>query len=92
MPLYEYRHPKTGEIFEDIRSFSQSDEPYIADDGTKCEKVPIWDGQCRMGLVNNNAEVWQKDPDYVKRMKPKYLRTREGHRIRYDPTKHNGSK
>lgn len=39
MPLYEYKHPKTGEIFEDIRTFANGDKPFVADDGVKCPRI-----------------------------------------------------
>jgi len=91
MPLFSYKNPLTGEIFDEIRNFSDSDKPFILEDGTVCDKIPFFNSS-PPGLVNVNAEVWQKDPDYIKKMRPKYLRTRSGHRVKYDPTKHNGSK
>ena len=39
MPTYEFEHPDTGEIFEDIRRFSEVDEPFIAPDGVVCPRI-----------------------------------------------------
>ncbi len=36
----------------------------------------------------SDREVFQKDPDYVKKLRPKYVKFRDGHRERYDPQKH----
>jgi 23S rRNA maturation-related 3'-5' exoribonuclease YhaM len=38
--------------------------------------------------VDKNAEVWEKDPSYVKKLNPKYVRRRDGVKERYDPTRH----
>ena len=97
MPTYTYKHPKTGEFFEDIRPFSKANEPFIAPDGVRCENVPWWSDpdncgdKCKKhskGLIDKKCEVWEKDSAYVKSVNPKYVRTQSGHRIRYDPTKH----
>lgn len=37
------------------------------------------------GLVDRNCEVWEKDRKYVKSIKPKFVRTRSGKKIRYNP-------
>lgn len=83
-PIYEYKNPVTGEIFEDIRSYSDMDKPFIAPDGTKCERIFTssihgWKG---------DREVFEIDPGYVKKCKPKYVKFRDGHREKYDPNKH----
>lgn len=85
MPIYEYEHPETGEIFEDIRKFADSDKPFISPDGVECKRVEVssftgWKG---------DREVFEMDPGYVKKCKPKYVKFRDGHRERFDPTKHN---
>jgi len=85
MPIYIYKHPETGEIFEDIRSFKDIDKPFISPDGIKCERVFAIKG---LGVINKNAECFQKDADWVKRVKPKYVKFRDGHRESYDPNKH----
>jgi hypothetical protein len=90
MPTYQYKHPKTGKIFECIRTFSERDKPLISDDGEKCEFVPwyLTDIKFQMGIINRNAEVWEKDSDYVKKVHPKYVKYRDGHREKFDPTRH----
>ncbi len=87
-PIYSYKNPKTGEIFEKIRSFKDSKEPFILEDGTICNRVLFPDIKRGPWIKNNNAEVFQKDPDYVKKLRPKYIKFRDGHRERYDPQKH----
>jgi hypothetical protein len=82
MPIYEYEHPETGEIFEELRSVSDRDRPFIAPDGIKCNKVMA----SSFGIVNGNADI--ADYDEVLKNKPKYLRFKDGHRERFDPTKH----
>ena len=39
-------------------------------------------------IVNKNAEAWEKDSAYVKSVNPKYVRYQDGHKERYDPTRH----
>jgi len=85
MPVYLFEHPDTEELFEELRLLSEIDKPFYAPDGELCRRVI----GASVGLVNKNAEVWQKDPAYVKQLNPKYVKTRSGHRIRYDPTKHS---
>ena len=85
MPIYSYQHPKTKEVFDILREIKNRDKPYILKDGTKCKRIF---GDINIGIINKNAEVFQKDPDYVKKCRPKYIRLRNGHRVRYDPTKH----
>lgn len=85
MPIYVFQHPKTGEQFDEIRSYADIDRPFIAPDGAICERVRY---PSTVGIVNKNAEVWEKDSDYVKKCKPKWVRRRDGVRERYDPTRH----
>jgi hypothetical protein len=85
MPIYQFKHPETGEIFEDLRSFKDIDKPYVAEDGVKCERVQV---PQTLRCWRNDREVFEADPDYAKKIKPKYVRFRDGHRERYDPTKH----
>ena len=84
-PIYEYQHPETGDIFEDIRKYKDANKPFIAPDGVKCKKIEVssftgWKG---------DREVFEVDPGYVKKCKPKYVKFRDGHREKYDPTKHS---
>jgi hypothetical protein len=67
--------------------------PYIAPDGEKCELLedyvpPAKDTKNQIGIINKNAEVFEKDADYVKKCNPKYIKFRDGHREKYDPTRH----
>lgn len=84
-PIYQYEHPKTGEIFEDIRKYKDANKPFIAPDGAKCTRLEVatsftgWKG---------DREIFEQDPGYVKKCKPKYIKFRDGHRERYDPMKH----
>ncbi|NJL70148.1 MAG: hypothetical protein HC888_00440 [Candidatus Competibacteraceae bacterium] len=95
MPIYEYKHPKTGEIFNDIRTFSKMTEPFVAPDGTICPFISWFEAPDAADVVKGNkwskstvdkkCEVWEKDPEYVRKCNPKYVRTRSGERIRYNP-------
>ena len=38
--FYEYKHPKTEEVFREIREFNDKDRPYEAPDGTMCPRKP----------------------------------------------------
>jgi len=87
-PIYFYENPKTKETFEKIRSFKDSDKPFVIEDGTICERIHFPETTRGPWIKNNNAESFQKDPDYVKKLNPKYVKFRDGHRERYDPKKH----
>ena len=86
MPIYEFRHPVTSEIFEDLRSISDIDKPFIAPDGIECIRLEV---PSRFSGWKGNREVFEQDPSYVKKMKPKKIKFRDGHREIYDPRKHN---
>ncbi|MFW6015246.1 MAG: hypothetical protein ACOCRK_02265 [bacterium] len=86
MPIYSYKNPKTNKVFDKIRSINDRDKPIILDDGTKCHRV--FSPNYQIGIIDNNAEVFEKDPDYVKKMNPKYVKFKDGHKEKYDPTKH----
>ena len=83
MPIYIFQHPDTEETFEEIRPFSRIDEPFYAPDGKECKRI-----LSAFTVIDKNAEVWKKDPSYVKHLNPKWIKTRSGQKIRYDPTKH----
>ena len=87
MPMYTYKHPKTGEIFEKLRSVSSRNKLFITSDGMKCKRVEVPPGG-GPGIVNKNAEAWEKDSSYVKSLNPKYVRYQDGHKERYDPNRH----
>lgn len=94
MPTYYFKHPETGEIFEIDRSIKENiEKPHIHSDGVECEFVPWYiideiRSKSSMGIVDKNAEVWQKDPSYVKKLNPKYVRRRDGIKEKYDPKRH----
>lgn len=83
MAIYCYQNPETKEIFEVIRPMKDSNKPYITTEGIKCERVISsfagWKGK---------REAFELDPHYCKSLHPKYIKFRDGHRERYDPTKH----
>ena len=61
----------------------------MLEDGTECPHVTWWGvSKGSIGIVDKNAEVWEKDPAYVKSLKPKYVRRQDGVRERYDPNRH----
>lgn len=82
-PLYVYRNPKTGEEFDVLRPAKDWKKSHVLEDGTVCERVVApfcgWKG---------NREVFEVDPGYVKKCNPKFIKFKDGHRERYDPTKH----
>ena len=84
MPIYEYAHPDTGEIFEDIRKIKDRDNIFMSEDGKKCKRLEV----SNFTGWKNNREVFEVDADYVKKCNPKYVKFRDGHKERYDPTKH----
>ena len=85
MPIYTYIHPKTKEKFDIIRPISERNEPYIYTDGEKCqrEEIPNSVGYC--GLAIKEREIWDLEKKYVKKCNPKYVKTRSGKKIPYDP-------
>jgi hypothetical protein len=94
MPIYMYEHPETREVFEILRPMSESQKKYKAPDGVMCDRIfhnPEFDkskGSRRTSRAGQTLEVFQADPSHVKKMKPKFVKFRDGHREKYDPTKH----
>ena len=84
-PVYSYLHPETGEVFEELVSIKDSNKFFILPDGIKCKR--LFSGFSG-GIINKNAEVFQKDSDYVKKCKPRFVKFRDGHKEKYNPTKH----
>ena len=86
MPIYEYQHPKTGEVFEGLRSMKDADKVFKSPDGVVCKRneIPSRLGYCRKG----DQEVFEADPLHVRKCNPKFIKFRDGHKERYDPTKH----
>ena len=85
MPIYEYLHPKTGKIYEEIRSIKDRNKEYISPDGITCKRKEV---SSNFNGWKGDKEVFEADSDYVKKCNPKYVKFRDGHRERYDPTKH----
>lgn len=91
--FFYYKHPKTGEIFSDQRMMGFETKEYKAPDGEVCELLkdycpPSKNTKSQLGIIDKDAEVFKKDPAYVKKCKPKYIKFRDGHREPYDPSKH----
>jgi hypothetical protein len=87
-PIYSYKNPKTGEIFDEIRLMKDSNIPFVLDDGTECERVLFPSFTKGPAIIDVKREVFQADPELVKKTNPKYVRFKDGHKERYDPTKH----
>ena len=85
MPLYEFEHPDTKEIFEDLRLCKNRDKPFYALDGKKCKRITV---PKSIKGWRKDREVFEADPGLVKRTNPKYIRLQNGRRVKYDPTKH----
>lgn len=93
--FYYYKNPETGQIYSDQRMEGYQHLPYIGPGGIKCEYIPDYippetntNKKTRIGIIDKNAEVFEKDPAYVKKCNPKFVKFRDGHRERYDPNKH----
>jgi hypothetical protein len=67
MPLYTYKNPNTGELFESISTIDNRDNPVVLEDGTKCYRVPFPPTKRGGAIINKNREVFEADPDYVKK-------------------------
>jgi hypothetical protein len=85
MPIYEYEHPETGEIFREIRKVKERDNPFISKDGKICKRITFPGG---IKGWKKNREVFEADPAYVKQSNPKFVQFQDGHKERYDSTKH----
>jgi hypothetical protein len=91
--FYYYKHPETGEIFSDQRMEGFEEKPLIIK-GVKHELVrdyvPPRKKQKDLApvIINKNREVFEADPAFVKKCKPKYVKFQDGHKEKYDPTKH----
>lgn len=88
MPIYCYRHPKTGEIIEKIRPMADFEKPLVLEDGTVCARdinAEHNEGdRPHSGVDHKTAEPWDVDSAYIKEAKPKFLRTRDGTRLTRD--------
>ena len=85
IPIYQFLHPETGEIFEELLPIKKANKPFFAPDGKRCKRLTV---PTNVHGGKGNKEVFEADPDYVKIMKPKYVKYNDGHRERYDSSKH----
>jgi len=91
MPIYVFEHTDTGERFEEMRLFKDIDKPFIAPDGKKCKRIlfpPRKNTSGRATRAGMKLESFEADPDFVKKVNPKYVKFHDGHREKFDPTKH----
>jgi hypothetical protein len=92
--FYYYKHPISGEIFSDQRFEESKDVPYKSADGEICERIekPLKldesDSQVNILIINKNGEVFERFPEEVRAANPKYIEFRDGHKERYDPSRH----
>ena len=93
--FFWYKHPKTGEMLSDQRMEGYETRPLIIK-GVKCELVPDYTppekehksiGVIRM-YKDGQREVWEADPQYIKKVNPRFVKRQDGIIERYDPTKH----
>ena len=63
-----------------------SDKPFVSPDGEICDR--FYGSMGYMGRSEKERECFELDPHYCKRTNPKWIRFRDNHRERYDPTKH----
>lgn len=70
MPIYEFKHPKTGEIYEEFRPMSDYKRPLKLADGTICERI-ISSGIQTIdhSKIKPNTGNPKKDADYEKMVK-----------------------
>jgi len=92
--FYYYKHPETDKIYSEQRMDGFEDKPYVAPDGVVCERLidytpPSKEHKSTFGIIDKNAECFEKDAQFVKKCRPKRIRFRDGHVEKYDPTKHN---
>lgn len=85
MPIYLYKNPNTGEIFEEFRSIKSDLSFYKLQDGTLCERVYERDLNLAPTMINKNREVWEYDADYTRLTNPKYVKLNNGVKEKYDP-------
>jgi len=92
--FFYWKHPKTGKIYSDQRLSGFENIPYKTSDGTVCDLLkdyspPKKEQKSSIGIIDKNAEVFQKDRNFIKKCNPRFIKFNDGHRERYDPSKHN---
>lgn len=92
--FFYYKHPTTGKIYSDQRMIGFEANPYKSSDGIECELLkdyvpPIKESNAvNIAIINKNREVFEADPEFVKKTNPRYVKFQDGHRERYDSSKH----
>ena len=93
--FYWYKHPTTSEMIPDQRIAGYEERPLMVK-GVRCEldrdyKPPVKEHK-PLGVIrvykDGQREVWEADPQYVKKMNPKFVKYQDGHSERYDSSKH----
>jgi len=84
MPIYTYENTDTKKRFDILRPVRDRDKQYKDSDGTVCKRVI--DGA--PAGWRTDREGFEIDSDFYKESNPKYVRYRDGHRERYDSTRH----
>lgn len=87
MPIYTYKHPITGEVFEDLRLIKDAKKSFIAPDGVKCPYAPFATNKAPAGWVSGR-EGFEIDGDFYRKTNPRTVRFRDGHKEKFDPTRH----
>ena len=91
--FFWYKNTETGEMKSDQRMEGYEDKPLI-EKGVKWELVRDYEPPKKeskatgIAIIDKNREVFEADPAYVKSCKPKYVQFQDGHKEKYDPTKH----
>ena len=87
MAIYDYQCKKCGNVHEVMHGMTV--KPRV--------RCPVCKGICAKAIscpnvtLGKSREIW--DCDYIHKVKPKFLRSKDGKtRVRYDPTKHGSHK
>jgi hypothetical protein len=71
-----------------MRPMKDSKKKYKAPDGVWCKRHMQAEGKGYCGLAASEREGFEMDPKLYRKRNPKYVRLRDGTRVRYDPNKH----
>ena len=86
--IFKFKHPKTDEVFSELRNIEDANNKFKAPDGVACKPYGNNINTLKSGIIVNGKEGFEKYPGYYKEMKPKKVKYRDGHSEPYDPTKH----
>jgi hypothetical protein len=70
-------------VIEVLKPIEDRDKPFIDKDGTECKRIIS-----QFHGWKKNKEVFEADAAYVRACHPKYVRYNDGHREKFDPTRH----